>query len=172
MERNQSLPKMARQLAFLYRYPMRYRRQMASAQTLLLSSMLLALAIPIIIRVAIDLGIVGNNPLVLFASALAVAAVGFVNVGLSHLGKRVRYRVASKVVTDIRRDLFERILALGPGALKETTGGQALTRLTSDTTALRGVTNGGLFELLNQSLVAMATFAVSAALDWRLTLIS
>jgi ABC-type multidrug transport system fused ATPase/permease subunit len=161
-----------RQLAFLYQFPLRYRRALVVSQSWLLASMLLAIAIPIIIRQAIDLGIVGQDALVLFGASLATVAVGFVTVALNHFGKRRRFIVASKVVTDVRRALMSKILELSPAELKESTGGQALTRLSSDATALRGVTNGGLLELANQAIVAIATFAVSALLDWRITVLA
>ena len=163
---------MLTQLAFLYRFPLRYRRALLVSQSMLLLSMLLAIAIPIIIRQAIDLGIVGHDALVLFAASAATVAVGFVTVALNHYGKRARFVVASKVVTDVRRALLGKILELSPAELRESTGGQALTRLSSDATALRGVTNGGLLELLNQAIVAVATFAVSALLDWRITVLA
>lgn len=159
------------ELAFLHSYPLRYRREVAISQAALLGSMVLAIAIPIIIREAIDFGVLGHDPRILFAAAASVAAVGALLVGLTHLGKRIRFIVAGRAVNDLRRDLLSRILDLGTVEAKESTGGQALTRLTTDATSLRGMTNGGGFELANQVLATVATLAVSALLDWRLTLV-
>ncbi|MFN2494367.1 MAG: ABC transporter ATP-binding protein [Pseudonocardiaceae bacterium] len=165
-------PDALRAVRFMYSYPLRYWRPMAVSQAIMLMSMLLAVLIPIVLRQAIDVGVLDNNPGLLLGSAAVVFGVGVLSVSLLHLGKRLRFVVASKVVVDLRRDLLRRILLLGPVDVAEASGGQALTRLTADVTALRGVVNGGLYELINQLIMAVVIFGVCFAIDSRITLIA
>ena len=160
-----------RALRLMYSYPLRYRRQMAIPQVLMLVAQLLGIAIPIILRQAIDVGVLRQDPVLLLFSAALVLLIGGVSVGLKHLGKRVKFKVASRVVAELRRDLLAKIF-ISRASVEETAGGKALTRLTADTTALRGVVNGGFFELANQAVLTIAYLTVCLLIDWRITLIA
>lgn len=172
MDRDRNVRDALRAVRFMYSYPLRYRRPMAVSQTIMLMSMLLAVLIPIVLRQAIDIGVLGNNPGLLLGSAAVMLGIGALSVSLLHFGKRLRFVVASKAVVDLRRDLLRRILVLGPVDVEEASGGKALTRLTADVTALRGVVNGGLYELVNQLIMTMVVFGICFAIDWRITLIA
>jgi ABC-type multidrug transport system fused ATPase/permease subunit len=161
-----------RGVGFMYRYPLRHKRAMVVAQLTMLTALLLAIAIPLIMRYAIDVGVLGGEPRLLLVSALVVLGLGAVSVTLLHIGKRFRFKVAGRSVSAIRLDLFRRILELGPHSIDAATGGRALTRLTSDATAVRGVANGGLFELANQILTGIAMVTVCLFIDWRITLLA
>lgn len=162
---------MREQLRFYYRYPFKYWRALTVAQVALLASVLIGIVIPLIIRQAIDVGITQRKLNALLMAAALVFLVGAVRTVLVYLGKRIRYRVSSLAVTNLRRDLFKHILYLGPLDRKEFAHGQLLARLVSDTTMLRSLSNGGIFELLNQSILVLAIIAISGFLDWQLTLI-
>lgn len=161
-----------RPVQFMYNYPLRYRRSILITQSLVLVAMLLAITIPIVIRWVIDVGVLSNNPGVLLGASLIVLVIGGVSVSCLYVAKRIRFGVAGRSVSNLRHDILQRLLALEPGRVREATGGQALARLTTDATAVRGVANGGLFEVVNQIIVAGATFAVCLWLDWRVALIA
>ncbi|MET0134684.1 MAG: ABC transporter ATP-binding protein [Kibdelosporangium sp.] len=161
-----------RALRFIYSYPLRYRAAMVLATTIMLLGLLGNIAIPLLMRIAIDVGVLGGDSRLLLVIALAVLGAGIATTALLHLGKRIRFSVASKAVTDLRRDLFRKLLQLGPVDMAEASGGRALTRLISDAVSVRGLTNGGLLELLNQILVTLAMLVAALVIDWRTTLIS
>lgn len=161
-----------RALRFIYSYPLRYRGAMALATAIMLLGLLGNIAIPLLMRIAINVGVLGGDSKLLLVIAVAVLATGGVTTALLHLGKRIRFSVASKAVTDLRQDLFAKLLQLGPVDMAEASGGRALTRLISDAVAVRGLTNGGLLELLNQILVTMAMLIAALLIDWRTTLLA
>ncbi|MET8155516.1 ABC transporter ATP-binding protein [Sphaerisporangium sp. NPDC005289] len=159
-------------LRFIYGYPLRYRRAMTVATITMLTGLLSTIAIPLIIRVAIDAGVLGGDPGLLLAVALGVLAIGAASAALLHLGKQIRFTVASKAVNDLRHDLFRSLLRLGPADTAEASGGRALTRLVSDAVFVRGLTNGGVLELLNQALVTVVMYLVALLIDVRTTLVA
>jgi ATP-binding cassette subfamily B protein len=156
----------------MYSYPLRYRGAMALATAVMLLGLLGNIAIPLLMRVAIDVGVLGGDSQLLLVIAVGVLVAGGATTALLHIGKRMRFTVASKAVTDLRRDMFAKLLQLGPADVAEASGGRALTRLISDAVAVRGLTNGGLLELLNQILVTGAMLVAALIIDWRTTLIS
>jgi ABC-type multidrug transport system fused ATPase/permease subunit len=159
-----------RALRFIYSYPLRYRSAMTIATTIMFLGLLGNIAIPLLMRVAINVGVLGGDPQLLLVIAVLVLAAGLVTTALLHLGKRIRFTVASKAVNDLRHDLFGKLMHLGPGETAEASGGRALTRLVSDAVAVRGLTNGGLLELLIQILVTATMLIAALVIDWRTTL--
>ncbi|MEV6603135.1 ABC transporter ATP-binding protein [Kutzneria sp. NPDC051319] len=158
-----------RALRFIYSYPLRYRSAMAIATVIMFLGLLGNIAIPLLMRVAINVGVLGGEPKLLLLIAVGVLVAGVVTTALLHLGKRMRFTVASKAVNDLRHDLFGKLTHLGPGETSEASGGRALTRLVSDAVAVRGLTNGGLLELLIQILVTLTMLLAALFIDWRTT---
>ncbi|MGW4213693.1 ABC transporter ATP-binding protein [Lentzea sp. NPDC004789] len=161
-----------RALRFMYSYPLRYRGAMTLATGVMLVGLLGNIAIPLLMRIAIDVGVLGGDTQLLLVIALGVLAAGAATTALLHWGKRIRFGIASRAVTDLRHDLFSQLLRLGPADTAEVSGGRALTRLISDAVAVRGLTNGGLLELFNQIMVTGAMLVAALVIDWRVTLIS
>ncbi|WP_405150430.1 ABC transporter ATP-binding protein/permease [Sphaerisporangium sp. NBC_01403] len=159
-------------LRFIYGYPLRYRGAMILATATMLAGLLSSIAVPLIIRVAIDTGVLGGDPGLLLMIALGVLAVGAASAALLHLGKQLRFNVASRAVNDLRHDLFRKLLQLGPADTAEASGGRALTRLVSDAVFVRGLTNGGLLELFNQLLVTSVMYVVALFIDVRTTIVA
>ena len=161
-----------RALRFIYSYPLRYRGAMAVATVVMLFGSLGSISVPLLTRLAIDAGVLGGDPKLLLAVALGVLAAGAATAALFHLGKRLRFAVASRAVNDLRQDLFAKLLQIGPADAADATGGRALTRLISDAVAVRGITNGGLLEMLNQMLVSSAMLITALVIDRRATLLA
>lgn len=161
-----------RALRFIYGYPLRYRREMTIATTVMFVGLLGNIAVPLLMRSAIDVGVLGGESGLLLMTSLGVLAAGVVTTALLHFGKRMRFTVASKAVNDLREDLFRQLMRLGPADVAEASGGRALTRLVSDAVAVRGLTNGGLLELLNQILVTVTMLIAALIIDARTTLLA
>ncbi|MCM1965375.1 MULTISPECIES: ABC transporter ATP-binding protein [unclassified Streptomyces] len=161
-----------RALRFIYGYPLRYRREIITATVVMFLGLLGNIAVPLLMRSAIDIGVLGGESGSLLTTSLGVLAAGVVTTALLHYGKRMRFSVASKAVNDLREDLFRKLVHLGPADVAEASGGRALTRLISDAVAVRGLTNGGLLELLNQVLVTLAMLITALIIDARTTLLA
>lgn len=161
-----------RALRFIYGYPLRYRREIATATVIMFVGLLGNIAVPLLTRYAIDVGVLGGESGSLLVTSLGVLAAGVATTALLHYGKRMRFTVASKAVNDLREDLVRKMMHLGPADVAEASGGRALTRLVSDAVSVRGLTNGGLLELLNQILVTLAMLVTALVIDPRTTLLA
>ena len=85
-----------RALRFMYSYPLRYRGAMALATAVMLLGLLGNIAIPLLMRVAIDVGVLGGDSQLLLVIAVGVLVAGIATTALLHIGKRMRFTVASK----------------------------------------------------------------------------
>ena len=158
--------------AFARRYMKPYWRPLLLAQVIFLTATGVGLIMPLVVRQAIDVGILSNDQIVLFYAALFVFVIGLVRVVLSYLGKKIRFRIASQVMTDLRRQIFARILWMGPRVKEKFNHGELLARLTTETSVLRTMVNGGILDVANNLCIVIAIISISLILDWRLTLIA
>jgi ATP-binding cassette subfamily B protein len=132
-----------RPLRELLPYLAPYGRRLALAFVALTLAAALTLSLPVAVRYMIDLGFSTANAasidryfLVMFALATALA-----------LATAARYYLVTwlgeRVVADIREDVFDRMLTLGPTFYETTRTGEVLSRLTADTTVLQSVVGSG-----------------------------
>lgn len=159
-------------MRFTHGYMLRYRHQILIAQALLLGARLMGIAIPLVVRELIDFGILHHDTRLLLGSAVVVLAIGAAAGAMLYVGKRIRYQVSGRAVSDLRHDLLRHLLSLGAVEADEASGGQALGRLTTDSAALRGIINGGLGEMANQVLMTAALVIICLVVDARITLLA
>ncbi|MFN3293746.1 MAG: ABC transporter transmembrane domain-containing protein, partial [Gemmobacter sp.] len=114
-----------------------YRTQAVLAVLALVLTALVSLALPLAVRRVVD-GFSEGAALLdqYFAAALALAA-------LLALGTGIRFyfvtRLGERVVADIRRALFDRLLGLSPAFYERMMTGEVISRLTTDTTLILSV---------------------------------
>ena len=126
-----------RPLLALQPYLLRHRDKIVYAGLALLVAATATLAIPVAVRRMIDFGFAGGSTtfisqyfamLILIGGVLAIAsACRFYFV--SWLGERV--------VADLRADVFAHLAKLGPGYFDTAHSGEAMSRLSSDTTQIK-----------------------------------
>jgi len=115
-----------------------YRGMIALAGTALVLTAGVSLLLPLAVRRVVD-GFNADNAVLLdqyFTAALAIAA-------LLAVGTAVRYyfvtRLGERVVADIRRALFDRVLGMSPAFYERIMTGEVLSRITTDTTLILSV---------------------------------
>jgi ATP-binding cassette subfamily B protein len=120
-----------------------YGRQLALAFLALTVAAAMTLSLPVAVRYMIDLGFSTAN-------AASIDRYFVVMLGLSTalaLATAARYYLVTwlgeRVVADIREDVFDRMLSLGPTFYETTRTGEVLSRLTADTTVLQSVVGSG-----------------------------
>ena len=113
-----------------------------------------SLILPIAVRRVVD-GFETDNAALLdqyFAAALGIAA-------LLALGTGLRYylvtRLGERVVADIRKSLFDRVLALSPQFFERILTGEVLSRLTTDTTLILSVLGSSVSVALRNVLILL-----------------
>ena len=113
-----------------------------------------SLILPLAVRRVID-GFNANSAVLLdqyFAGALLIAAVLALGTGLRYA---LVTRLGERVVADIRRALFDRVIGQSPAFFERTLTGEVLSRLTTDTTLILSVIGSSVSVALRNVLLLL-----------------
>ena len=80
--------------------------------------------------------------------------------------------ISSRLVTDLRRDMFAKLLVLPTHHYDEHSAGQLISRLVYDVNNVTDAATSALISVVRESLTAIALIAYLLYLDWKLTLIT
>ena len=145
-----------------------YRKISAMALGALVLTAAVSLILPLAVRRVID-GFNADNAVLLdqyFAAALGVAA-------LLALGTGLRYylvtRLGERVVADIRRALFDRVMAMSPAFFERILTGEVLSRLTTDTTLILSVIGSSVSVALRNILILLGGLVLLMLTSAKLT---
>jgi len=129
-----------------------YRAMLAAAGAALVLTAMVSLALPLAVRRVVD-GFETESVELLdqyFLAALAIA-------GLLALGTGLRYylvtRLGERVVADIRKAVFDRMIGMSPAFYERIMTGEVLSRITTDTTLLLSVISSSVSIALRNSLI-------------------
>ncbi len=133
-----------------------------------------SLILPLAVRRVID-GFNDANALLLdqyFGAALVIAALLAVGTGFRYY---LVTRLGERVVADIRRALFDRVLGMSPSFFERILTGEVLSRITTDTTLILSVIGSSVSVALRNVLILlgglMLLFLTSAKLTGLVLLI-
>lgn len=129
-----------------------YRRLVIGAILALIVTACVSLALPLAVRRVVD-GFAADNASLLdqyFAAALIIAM-------LLALGTGARYylvtRLGERVVADIRKALFDKVMGMSPAFFERLMTGEVLSRLTTDTTLILSVIGSSVSIALRNVLI-------------------
>ena len=144
-----------------------YRGQAMLAGLALVLTAMVSLALPLAVRRVVD-GFNEGEALLdqYFAAALGLAALLAVGTG-------VRFyfvtRLGERVVADIRRALFDRLLGLSPAFYERMMTGEVISRLTTDTTLILSVIGSSVSVALRNILTLVGGLILLAITSVKLT---
>jgi ATP-binding cassette subfamily B protein len=155
----------------LARFALPYRWQIAGATVALIVSAGSTLALGIGLRVLVDQGFSAGDAalldravLILFGVAVLLAAGTFARFYL------VTW-VGERVVADVRKAVFDRIIGLSPGFFEITRTGEVVSRLTTDTTLLQVVVGSSVSVALRNLLLIIGGAVMLVVTSTKLTLV-
>ncbi len=115
-----------------------YSRMLAAAFVALTVTAMVSLVMPLAVRQVVDNFQAGASPILDRYFAAALVIVAFLAVGTA-----VRYylvtRLGERVVADIRKAVFDRMIHMSPAFYERTMTGEVLSRITTDTTLILSV---------------------------------
>lgn len=155
-------------LSGLWPFLARYRALLGGALLALVLTATVSLALPLAVRRVVDSFGEGDLELLnqYFAAALGIAA-------LLAFGTGVRYylvtRLGERVVADIRRALFERVIGLSPAFYERIMTGEVLSRITTDTTLIQSIVGSSISVALRNVLMLFGGLALLALTSPKLT---
>ena len=145
-----------------------YRPMMIAAGLALVLTASVSLILPMAVRRVIDNFNAGDLSLVdkYFGAALLIAAT-------LALGTGIRYyfvtRLGERVVTDIRRALFDRVMGMSPAYFEKILTGEVLSRITTDTTLILSVIGSSVSVALRNTLTVFGGMVLMSLTSFKLT---
>jgi ATP-binding cassette subfamily B protein len=152
-----------------------YKREIALAGILILVRSAAFLAIPYLVGLGIDRGILaGRNgnleTLVLIVAALLGALM--LNAVANYAFMRLSGRVGANILFDLRRMLFGHVQELSLSFFERYTSGRIISRLTSDIDALNELLATGLTSVLTSLISVVGITVILLHLDTRLGVVT
>ena len=147
-----------------------YRMRIAIALVALLVTSACVLALGRGLQHVVDRGFGSGDPRLLDQALAAMIAV----VAVFALATWVRFyfmmSTGERVVTDLRRAVFDHILALEPAFFEKERTGDVVSRLTNDATLLQQVIGYGLSMFVRNGLMMIGAAAMLFFTSWKLAL--
>ncbi|MCA9771233.1 MAG: ATP-binding cassette domain-containing protein, partial [Myxococcales bacterium] len=150
-------------------FVLRYRANLVGAMTALVVASTASLAIPLAVRRMIDLGFAhtSTGEIDRYFTALMVVA------GVLAVASSSRYylvsRLGERVVADLRRAVYDHVIALDPAFFEVTRTGEVLSRLTTDTTVVQSAVGSSVSVALRSAVQFTGAFFMLAITSFRLT---
>ena len=139
-------------LAALWPFVRPYRVMMAFAVVALVATATVSLVLPLAVRKVVDNFNVDESNLLDQYFAMAIVVVAFLA-----LGTGMRYalvtRLGERVVTDIRKAVFGRVINMSPAFFDNILSGEVLSRITTDTTLILSVIGASVSIALRNALI-------------------
>ncbi|MFW8593564.1 ABC transporter transmembrane domain-containing protein [Cribrihabitans neustonicus] len=155
-------------LAALWPFMRPYRGLMTAALCALVLTAALSLTLPLAVRRVVDNFRVSDAALLnqYFAAALVIAA-------LLAIGTGVRYalvtRLGERVVADIRKAVFDRVIGMSPEFFERIMTGEVLSRITTDTTLIQSVLGSSVSIALRNLLIFLGGLVLMLLTSAKLT---
>jgi len=115
-----------------------YRMLIAGALAALVATASLSLTLPLAVRRVVDNFRVEDGALLnlYFGAALGIAALLAIGTGLRYA---LVTRLGERVVADLRKAVFDRVISMSPEFYENLMTGEVLSRITTDTTLIQSV---------------------------------
>ncbi|MDW8342698.1 MAG: ABC transporter transmembrane domain-containing protein [Geminicoccaceae bacterium] len=156
-------------LRLLARYLAPHRVTIAATLLALVLAAAAVLSLGIGLRYLVDGGFAGGKPEALDHAAKAVLLLVLVLALATFARSWLVTRLGERVVADLRRDLFARVVRLSPGFFETTRTGEVLSRLTTDTAVVQTVIGASVTQALRNLLLAVGGVVLLLVTNPKLT---
>ncbi|PVA10525.1 ABC transporter [Pelagivirga sediminicola] len=155
-------------LAALAPFLMPYKGLMAAAAAALFLTAAVSLTLPLAVRRVIDNFGAENGEILdrYFMAALLITALLAVGTGLRYA---LVTKLGERVVADIRRAVFDRVIGMSPAFFERIMTGEVLSRITTDTTLILSVIGSSISIALRNLLIFAGGLVLMLATSPKLT---
>ncbi|WP_433989610.1 Lipid A export ATP-binding/permease protein MsbA (plasmid) [Pseudoseohaeicola sp. NH-UV-7] len=157
-------------LAALWPFVAPYRVLMVMAGLALMLTAMVSLTLPLAVRRVVDNFNTKDGALLdlYFVAAIVIA-------GLLAVGTGLRYalvtRLGERVVVDIRKAVFDRVIGMSPAFYEKIMTGEVLSRITTDTTLIQSVIGSSISIALRNVLIFLGGLALMLLTSAKLTML-
>lgn len=155
-------------LLTLQPYLARYPRMLALAFVALVVSAAAMLVVPLTVRGLIDQGISGTNSHRFFLTLIGIGLV--LSVASASRVYLVNW-LGERVVADVRTDVFANLARLSPSFYERTHSGEVMSRLTADTTQIKGAAGSVISQALRNLIMLVGAFSMMLVTSAGLTML-
>jgi ATP-binding cassette subfamily B protein len=148
-----------------------YRLRIGGALFALLVASGSVLALGQGLKYAVDHGFGSGDPRMLDQALVALIAIAAVLALATYARFYLMMTTGERVVTDLRRAVFDHILELEPAFFDSTRTGEVISRLTADTTLLQQVIGYGVSMFLRNLLMMAGAVVMLFVVSWKLALL-
>ncbi len=151
-EEEREKSKNMRALSALWPFMAPYKLLMAAAGAALVLTAMVSLALPMAVRRVVDNFEAKDSEILdlYFAAALGIAALLAVGTGLRYA---LVTRLGERIVADIRKAVFGRVIGMSPEFYERIMTGEVLSRITTDTTLILSVLGSSVSIALRNILI-------------------
>jgi ATP-binding cassette subfamily B protein len=160
-----------RSLARLARFLLPYRWRVAGAVAALVIAAACWLALGQGVKHVIDSGFASREPRLLDQALAGMIGIAAALAVATWLRFYLMMTLGERVVTDLRRAVFDHILGLEPAFFEATRTGEVISRLTNDATLLQQVVGYGLSMFLRNGLMMVGAAVMLFVTSWKLALL-
>jgi ATP-binding cassette subfamily B protein len=155
-------------LARLARFLSPYRWRVAAALAALVVAAACVLALGQGLKYVVDAGFGSGEPRLLDQALAAAVGVAIALSVATYFRFTLMMSTGERVVTDLRRAVFDHLLALSPGYFETARTGEVISRLASDTTVVQQVIGYGLSMFVRNLLMMTGAAAMLFVTSWKL----
>lgn len=127
---------------------------------------------PAIMKYLIDKGFQTADARMVWLIPVGIVTLFLVRSVFVYLTGYLMMWISSRVVTDLRRAMFAKLITLPTQHFDQHSAGQLISRLVYDVSHVSEAATSALITLVRESLTAVALVAYLLYLDWKLTLIT
>ena len=149
-----------------------YRALLLVAGVLMLSSVGIGLAFPLVVRELLDAAFLAEDPALLNRIAIGLLSLFVVLAVINFFQSYLTASVSERVVADLRRDLFGGLIYQSPGFFANRRVGELSSRLASDSGLIQGVLRFGVPEIIRQVTFLVGALVLVTITHPRLTLVT
>jgi ATP-binding cassette subfamily B protein len=147
-----------------------YKLRIAAAIGALLVAAACVLALGQGLKVVIDRGFGSGEPQLLDQAVAAMIVLAVVLATSTWCRFYLMMTTGERVVTDLRRSVFDHLLGLEPAFFERTRTGEVISRLTNDATLLQQVIGFGLSMFVRNALMMAGAAVMLFVTSWKLAL--
>jgi len=148
-----------------------YRARIGGAAIALVLAAACVLALGQGLKLVVDNGFGSGDPRLLDRALAALVGIAATLSVATYFRFYLMMTTGERVVTDLRRAVFDHILGLEPEFYEGTRTGEVISRLTADTTLLQQVIGFGLSMFVRNLLMMAGAAAMLFVVSWKLALL-
>jgi ATP-binding cassette subfamily B protein len=147
-----------------------YKARIAAAAAALIVAAVCVLVLGQGVKLVVDRGFGSGQPQLLDQAVAAMIAIAVVLAAATWCRFYLMMSTGERVVTDLRRAVFDHILGLEPAFFERTRTGEVISRLTNDTTLLQQVIGFQLSMFVRNLLMMSGAAVMLFVTTWKLAL--